>query len=49
MDAFDYLSAVTDRVIAVKYGVDSPEWQASSEARLVEVGEVLGKFLERIG
>ena len=48
VDAFDYLLAVTDRVIAAKYGVDSPEWQ-TAEARLVEVVEALGKLLERLG
>ncbi len=48
MDAFEYFSAVADRVIATRWGPDSAQWLAA-EARIVEVSEVLGGWLEANG
>ena len=44
MDTFDYLSAVTDHVIAVKWGLDSAPRLAAA-TRIREVDKEVGSFL----
>ena len=44
MDTFDYLSAVTDHVIAVKWGLDSAPRLAAA-TRIREVDKEVGNFL----
>ena len=48
MDTFDYLSAVTDHVIAVKWGLDSAP-RLTAETRMIEVLKEVEKFLDTHG